>query len=48
MFGIKIPNYILILGKGQRVELDDDEGRDIANKMRQVIERELRMEKAKL
>lgn len=41
-------NYVLILGKGQRDELDHDEGIDIANKMRQVVERELRKANAKL
>jgi hypothetical protein len=38
----------LIVGKGQREELDDEEGRNIAGKMRAVAERELKNEKSKL
>jgi len=38
----------LIVGKGQREELDDEEGRNIAGKMRAVAERELKKSKSKL
>ena len=38
----------LMVGKGQRDELDDEEGREIAGKMRAVTERELKNEKSKL
>ena len=45
-------NVELILGKGQREELDEEEGMEIAGKMREVVDRELRKEgkdgKAKL
>ena len=38
----------LIVGKGQREELDDDEGRDVAKAMREVTTRELMKENSKL
>ena len=37
-----------MVGKGQREELDDDEGREIAGKMRAVTDTESKKEKAKL
>jgi diadenosine tetraphosphate (Ap4A) HIT family hydrolase len=36
------------LGKGRREELDDDEGREISGRVREVVERELKKENAKL
>jgi hypothetical protein len=36
------------LGKGRREELDDDVGREVSKKLRDVIEREMTNEKAKL
>ena len=37
-----------MVGKGQREELDDEEGADTSQRMRQVIEEENKKEKAKL
>ena len=48
MFGNSFICLELIAGKGQREELDESEGNEISNKMRQVVERELSKEKSKL
>jgi hypothetical protein len=50
MFGKKmfLLGCRLIPGKGDREELDDEEGRQISRCMRQVIEREMLKERAKL
>ena len=37
----------LILGKGQREELDEEEGGEIARKMRLVVEGELKKQREK-
>ena len=47
MFGMGLVRGCgLISGKGQREELDDDEGAEIARQMREVVE--LEKQKAKL
>ena len=40
-------NVELILGKGQREELDEEEGGEIARKMRLVVEGELKKQREK-
>jgi len=37
-----------MIGKGQRDELDEEEGEEVSRKMRQIIEEEGKMDKAKL
>jgi hypothetical protein len=48
MFGTLFISLELIVGKGQREELDESEGKEVSIKMRQVVERELSKEKSKL
>ena len=38
----------LIVGKGQREELDDDEGAELAAKLRAIVEQEMKKEKPRL
>ena len=45
---VLLARCVIDLGKGERDELDDDDGREIAVQMREVVERELRKEGAKL
>jgi histidine triad (HIT) family protein len=48
MFGIYDFGSLLTAGKGMREELGDEEGIELSQRMRKIIEREMHKEKAKL